>query len=196
MTTEELNAEKSKYIVATNGGIALPVAGFIYWLLLGMAGFYLEANTWALLGFFTSGLIFPLGLLLQKPLHANLMVKGPLSGLVLPAMTSMFLSWPMIIAGYLTDVSLVPLLLTIGMSLHWPAIGWMYGSKTCLIHAISRVALVTLLWFALPEYRFTVIPLVVSLIYLITIFGLKSEVRKAARSMNAMKMEFSPAIQR
>ena len=189
MTTEELNVEKSKYMIATNGGIALPAAGFIYWLLLGMAGYYLEANTWALLGFFTSGLIFPLGLLLSKPLHANLMIKGPLSGLVLPAMTSMFLSWPMIISGYLTDVSLVPLLLAIGMSLHWPVIGWMYGSKVCLIHAISRVAIVTILWFVLPGYRFTLIPMGVSIIYLITIFGLKNEVKKAAHSIHAFTME-------
>ncbi len=180
MTTEELNLEKSKYIIETNGGISLPAAGFIYWLLLGISGYYLEANTWALLGFFTSGLIFPLGLLLSKPLNSNLMVKGPLSSLVMPAMTSMFLSWPMIIAGYLTDISLVPLFLAIGMSLHWPVIGWVYGSNTCFIHAISRVAIVTILWFGLPEYRFTVIPVVVSIIYLVTIFGLKNEVKKAA----------------
>jgi hypothetical protein len=181
MTTEELNLEKSRYIVATNGGISLPTAGFIYWLLLGIAGYYLAPRTWCLLGFFTSGLIFPLGLLLSKPMKSNLMLKAPLSGVVMPAMTAMFLSWPMIIAGYVTDFSLVPLFLAIGMTLHWPVIGWMYGSKTCIAHAISRVVVVTAIWFALPEQRFTLLPVAVSIIYFITIFGLKLEVKKLKR---------------
>ncbi len=178
MTTEELNIAKQNYFIQTNGGIALPAAGFIYWFALGICGFFVSQNTWALIGFFTSGMIFPLGLLLSKLLKSNIMAKGPLTSLVMPAMTAMFLSWGMIIPGYLADVSLTPLFIAIGMSLHWPVIGWMYGSKTCLAHAISRVVLVTLIWFALPEYRFTLIPLLVSLIYLITIFGLKKEVLK------------------
>ena len=178
--SEELVFEKKKYIIEANGGISLPAAGVVYWLALGVAGFYLEPNEWALLGFITSGLIFPLGMLLSKPLKANLMVKTPLSSLIFPAMVSMFLIWPIIIAGYLTSISLVPLFLAIGMSLHWPAIGWMYGSRVCLIHAIIRVGLVTIIWFALPDYRFTAIPILVSLIYLFTIWGLKQEVRKAA----------------
>ncbi len=162
MTTKELDLERSRYFKETNGGISLPAAGFIYWLILGISGSFLEAGTWALFGFFTSGLIFPLGLLLSKPLNSNLMVKGPLSGLALHAMTSIFLSWPMIIIGYHTDVSLTPLFLAIGMSLHWPVIGWMYACKACLIHAITRVSSVTILWFVLPEYRYTIIPDVVS----------------------------------
>jgi hypothetical protein len=95
------------------------------WLLFGISGYYLNINTWAIIGFFTSGLIFPLGLLLSKPLKSDILAKSPLSSLILPAMTAMFLRWPMIIAGYLTNVSLVQLILAIGMSLHWPAIGWL-----------------------------------------------------------------------
>ncbi len=91
MTTEELKLEKSKYFIEANGGISLPAAGFIYWLALGIAGFYLDPKMWAITGFFSSGLIFPIGLLLSKPLKANLMVKHPLAGLVMPAMMAMFL---------------------------------------------------------------------------------------------------------
>ncbi len=188
MTSHQLDFEKSKYIVQTNGGITLPAAGFIYWLMLGAAGFFLKPNAWTLLSFFTSGLIFPLGLLLSKVFKSDLLAKNALSSLAMPAMTAMFLSWPMIIVGYTTDVSTVPLMLAIGMSLHWPVIGWMYGSKACLIHAISRVALVTILWFALPDYRFTVLPIVVSLIYFITIFALKNEVKKEQLKVGALSV--------
>ena len=139
MTTEELKQEKFKYFIEANGGISLPAAGFIYWLGLGIAGYYLDPKIWAIAGFFTSGLIFPLGLLLSKPLKSNLLVKHPLASVVMPAMMAMFLSWPMTIAGFVIDVSLVPLCLAIGMSLHWPVIGWMYGNKSCFIHRISSL---------------------------------------------------------
>ena len=112
-------------------------------------------------------------------MKSNFMVKNPLSSLVMPAMGALFLSWLMSIAGYLTDVSFVSLFLAIGMSLHWPVIGWVYGSKTYYIHAVSRVAIVTILWFILPEYRFTVIPIVVAIIYFVTLFGLKYETKLA-----------------
>ena len=36
MIAEELSLEKSKYMIAANGGIALPAAGFIYWWLPGI----------------------------------------------------------------------------------------------------------------------------------------------------------------
>lgn len=180
---EALELGRSTYFVRTNGGISLPIAGFLYWLALGILGFYLKPETWCLTAFFTSGLIFPIGLALSRPFHSNIMLKAPLSGLVMPAMTAMFLSWPMTIAGYLTDTQLVPLFLAIGMSLHWPVIGWMYGSITCTFHAILRVALVTVLWFLEPTERFTLIPLLVSLLYLITVFGLKKEVAQRKREL-------------
>lgn len=97
-------------------------------------------TNWTWVALFTSGLIFPLGLLLSKPFKSNLMVKTtPLSKLIFPAMLAMLLSLPITVAVTFVNVSLVPLTLGIGMSLHWPVIGWMYNSKTCLLHALVRV---------------------------------------------------------
>ena len=36
-----------------------------------------------------------------------------------------------------------PLTLAIGMTLHWPIIGWAYASRVCYAHAIARIAVVT-----------------------------------------------------
>lgn len=176
---KQFELEKKKFLVDANFGISLPAAGALYWLALGIAGFYLDPHTWSVFGFFGSGLIFPIGLMLSKPLKANLNAKSPFSSLAMPAVASMFLSWPLIIAGFMTDPMLVPLFLAIGMSLHWPAIGWMYGSEVCMFHALVRVILVSILWYFLPEMRFTVIPLVVSGIYVVTIFGMRREINAA-----------------
>ena len=179
LSESTLLTQKQSYLVRTNGGISLPMAGALYWLALGLAGFYLKPGLWNLLAFFTSGLIFPVGLLLQRPMKANILLKSPLSGLLLPAIMTMLLSWPIIIATSLADKTVVPLTLAIGMSLHWPTIGWLYGSRTCLLHAPVRAALVSICWFSLPEARYTVLPFVVAGVYLASVWGLKREVALA-----------------
>jgi hypothetical protein len=174
-----LKEEKRNFLIRANGGISLPAAGALYWLALGLAGFYVDQSHWTYAALFGSGLIFPLGLLLSKPLKANLMVPSPLGSLFFPAFMSMFLSYPVSMTAAYYNVSIAPLAFSIGMSLHWPVIGWMYGSRICYVHALARVILVTACWFVFPDHRFTLIPFVVAVIYLITVVGLSNEVATA-----------------
>ncbi|WP_144051765.1 DUF7010 family protein [Fibrisoma limi] len=185
---EQLDRERRRYFVRSNGGIALPAAGTLYWLALSIAGFWLKPGQWMLLAFTTSGLIFPLGLALQKPLRANILIKSPLSGLIGPALTTMMLSWPVTIAASGVDKALVPLTLAVGMSLHWPIIGWLFGSRVCIIHAISRAALTTGIWYLFPSDRFTLIPLAVGLLYGLTVWGIRYEVRKAEQNLESIEV--------
>ena len=60
--SEEIKKEKLNYFIKANGGISLPFAGFIYWIIVGFLGFILEPQQWARITLFSSGLIFPLGL--------------------------------------------------------------------------------------------------------------------------------------
>ena len=185
--TQLLDQERRRYFIQSNGGIALPAAGALYWLALGVVGFWLKPGHWMLLAFVTSGLIFPLGLALQKPLKANLLVKSPLSGLMGPALAAMMLSWPVTIAASGVDKSLAPLALAIGMSVHWPVIGWLFGSRVCLLHALSRAILATGIWYLFPSDRFTLIPLVVALLYGLTTWGLHREVSRARREYSTFE---------
>ena len=175
---EQLLEERKDYFIKANGGISLPAAGVIYWLAFGIAGFYLPKDLWTYAAFFASGLMFPIGMLLSKPLKSNLMVKSALASVVFPALLSMLMTWPITIAATFINLDLVPLSLAIGMAMHWPVIGWMYNCKSCLIHAFARGILVTAVWFILPEYRFTIVPILVSVIYFITIIGIKLELKK------------------
>lgn len=174
-----LKEEKRNFLIRANGGISLPAAGALYWLALGLAGFYLDQSHWTYAALFGSGLIFPLGLLLSKPLKANLMVQSPLGSLFFPAFMSMFLSYPVSMTAAYYNVSIAPLAFSIGMSLHWPVIGWMYGSRICYVHALARAILVTACWFVFPDHRFTLIPFVVATLYLMTVAGLSREVANA-----------------
>lgn len=183
--TEQLGIQRQSYFIRTNGGIALPAAGLLYWLMLAVAGYGLQPSQWMLLAFAASGLIFPLGLLLRKPLRADILAKSPLASAIGPALLSMMLSWPIIIVTSAVNPSLAPLTLAVGMGLHWPVIGWLFGSRVCMIHAISRVLLVTALWYLFPNDRFTLIPLMVAFLYGLTIAALRREVNKARHLMNS-----------
>ncbi|GAB4004792.1 hypothetical protein EXU85_35150 [Spirosoma sp. KCTC 42546] len=178
---KELIDHKQQFFLVANAGLSLPVAGAIYWFTLGIAGFCLKPAQWVLTAFFTSGLLFPLGLVLQKPFKSNLIVKTPLASLIPFALFAMMLSWGITIPASGVNKSLVPLCLAIGMSLHWPIIGWLYNSTICQLHALIRALGVVTCWYLFPDDRFTILPLLVSAIYVLTVLGLTWEVTKVRK---------------
>src|SRR5690606_32268371 len=91
LDVELLRAEQRRLFLAARAGISAPAAGAIYWLALGVAGFYLRPNAWCLLAFITSGAIFPLAIALQKPLRANMFVKSPLDSMTFPTLLPVML---------------------------------------------------------------------------------------------------------
>jgi hypothetical protein len=181
---ELLVTEKRNFLIKANGGIGLPAAGFIYWLGVGIAGFYLTPQTWYGVACFATGLIFPLGILLAKPLKSDVLAKSEISSVLFPALISMLMFWPLAIAGGMLDVSFVPLAIGVGMGLHWPVIGWMYGGKSFMAHAFVRTIGCTLIWFALPAHRFTILPLYVAFVYFVTVLAIKAEVAMAKKKIN------------
>lgn len=162
------------------GGFPVPLAGAIYWAVLAWAGTKLTLGGWITVAMWGSGAIFPLALLLAKLFRNEFMKDKTAAGdVLLPAFISMFLFWPMLAAALGPAPQLAPLILAIGMSLHWPVIGWTYG-KTALYtsHAIVRTVTVFLIWALLPEARLTLLPLSVSLIYLASVAAILIEVRR------------------
>ena len=180
ITSQALDLEKHRVFVEGRSGISLPAAGALYWTILGIAGFFLSDYQWCLAALFTSGLIFPLGMLLSKPLNANLFVDSPLTDIWLPAFMPVFLSFGITIPAFYADMSLLPLCLAIAMSLHWSVFGWLYKKQIFLIHAIARTLIVVLIWFLLPDARFTLLPLAVGVIYMITFSWLLIRLRDEA----------------
>ncbi|AYB33234.1 DUF7010 family protein [Chryseolinea soli] len=190
---ELLRQEKRNAFLKANGGLALPAAGFLYWLALGIAGLYLSPRMWFPVAAFTSGLIFPLGLLLAKPLKSDIMNKSALTDLLLPAFISMLMFWPLAFAGAQTNLSFVPLAIGVGMGIHWPVIGWVYGRWLYLGHAVVRTVGATALWYAFPDARFVMVPLFVSGVYLITVFVIKAEVKRV-QAQGALQTVSQPVV--
>ncbi len=178
LSEDALNNERARLFRVARSGVSLPAAGAVYWLALGVAGLFLPPREWSLAAFFTSGLIFPLGIALQKPFRARLFEPSPLSPLFGFAMIPIALSFAVTIPAFYTEVSLVPLALSVGMTVHWPVVGWIYAKPGFVVHAVIRTAAVCALWFLMPDARFVAIPFMVGLIYLGTVAWLLSSLRK------------------
>lgn len=183
----QLLADRRASFVRLKGGYTVPLAGAIYWAVLGILGYRLERDDWILIAFFGSGAIFPLALLFAKILRNDFMKDKTASGdVLLPAFISMLIFWPIAFAAYGSAPALVPLVLAIGMSHHWPVIGWSYG-KTGLYsaHAIVRAIGATAIWALYPDERLTLLPLFVSAIYLVTVLAILIEARREATTGRA-----------
>ena len=156
------------------GGFPIPLAGAVYWGVLAWLGTILTVHSWCMIAFIGSGTIFPMALLFAAIFRNGFMKDKTAAGdVLLPAFISMLLFWPMIIAAFSIAPQLVPLILAIGMSLHWPVIGWSYG-RTGLYsaHSIVRAIVCLLIWLYYPEARFTVLPLAVAGVYLVTVLAI------------------------
>lgn len=171
---EALLRDRLSSYVRLKGGFPIPLAGAVYWGVLGTVGFSADLGTWSMIAFLGSGSIFPMALLFARLFRNDFMKDRTASGDVLiPTFISMLLFWPMIIAAAQEGPQLIPLILAIGLSLHWPVIGWSYG-RTALYtaHAAARAAVALGIWLVLPDARLTLLPLSVAVVYLVTVVAI------------------------
>lgn len=185
-----LLAERHAAYVRLKGGYSLPIAGAIYWAVLAVAGTKLSVYGWTIAAMWGSGLIFPLGILISKVLKNDFMKdRTAVSSLLFPAFCGMLLFFPMLFAALSVAPSLAPLMLAIGMSMHWPVIGWTYG-KTGIYttHAIVRAVACFAIWMWLPEGRYTLLPAAVALVYVGTVVAIFVDLRylHGARAVGAV----------
>ena len=166
-----LKQERIAAYVRLRGGYPIPLAGAIYWAALGFAGYHLPLKSWLMLAFESSGLLFPLALVLSWILRAPFIKdKGAVGGVLFPAFVGMLLFWPMAATAFWSAPTLAPLILAIGMSMHWPVIGWTYA-RTFLFtgHAVIRAILCVYIWLTLPAGTTTVMPFAVAVVYAATV---------------------------
>ncbi len=188
-TIEELRAavraDREASYARLRGGFPVPLAGATYWAALGAAGYALDLGTWAMVAFIGSGAIFPVAVL-YAALFRNPFLKDKTSigSVIVPAFVGMLLFWAFIAAAAREAPSMTPLILAVGMSIHWPVIGWSYGRSVLFsAHAVARAAIGTTLWFLFPDERLTWLPLSVAAIYLVTVALILADSAQARRRL-------------
>jgi len=71
------------------------------------------------------------------------------------------------------DYTSIPLTVGIITGLMWKPFSWAIQHWVGYFHAISRTILILVVWFSFPEHRFVAIPVVIVIIYIITMLALE-----------------------
>ncbi len=171
--------EAKRELLSRSGGIvAFPIAGALYWFVLGVCGYVVALDTWRGVALIGSVMIFPTALLLARLFNGNLFVRdnplASLAGFPLAAVGLLPFALYFVLDG--PAIQLLPLALAIGMSLHFPILGWMYGSRALTFHSPVRTGLALAVWMMVPDGRFTILPFMVMILYLVTAPWVRSEI--------------------
>ena len=177
MTLDEL---KDDLIRSARGGYPVFIAGALYWLLMGILGFFLEGQTLALCYLLGVGSIFPLGLLFGKLLKADMISRNPLGALsgIVGGIQAFFL--PLWIVIYIERYELIPFAIGLLAGSHFLPYVWIYRSRTYLLLTLAMAAGSFILGYALDRFAFSVLPWALAVLYLATAAGLAAESRRTA----------------
>jgi hypothetical protein len=165
----KLNDLRAEFLATSTR--SMPIAGIVYWSIVAVAALHLSPQHLAYVVGFGSGMIFPLGILIdflrgRKIKRAS--SDNPVSQLFLECLGLVALMWPLVlIAAYLAhDANLIVLGGAILMGIIWIPYGWAADDPVGLQHAIGRSVLCYACFlFAPAPYKASAISVAVLLSY-------------------------------
>jgi hypothetical protein len=159
--------------------LAMPIAGALAWTIIGITSPFVSVNLAAWILFICTGMIFALGLLIARFLGEDLISKtqNEFDRLFFVTVQMSWLVFAIAIPFFLVEPTSLPLSVGILAGLMWLPFSWIIRHWVGTFHAFARTLLVTVAWFAFPEQRFVIIPAVIVVIYLITIYVLAGRPR-------------------
>ena len=152
------------------------ISGFIFWSYVTVIGLLFPltvARIWWLVGTF---LIFPVAVSASRLLGADPFSKGNTLGELVgyTHMSVIGLTFPLVLAAFFFFPEALLLVMAIAYCVDFYVMTWAFGSRVFGLHAAFRTVVVTVIWFAFPEWRVFLIPVVVALAYLVTILAVPS----------------------
>jgi hypothetical protein len=171
MTDRNLQALRLDLAERSFWNLGYFVAGLIFWLYVIAVNIYFPlevAKIYWLVGTF---FIFPIAVLVSRLLGADPFSKGNKLGELVgyTHMSVIALTFPLIIFSMIYFPEVMILILAIAYCLDFYVMTWAFGSPLFGIHAAVRVVIVTVIWFARPDWRVIVLPATVAFAYLITV---------------------------
>ncbi len=139
-----LDHERDRMAVATRRGLGMPIAGLMFWLAFATLEATRAPATAALLAFFATGLVFPIGYAITRALGGDLFDKSPLAKVGMIFNFSQFAFWPVLIVVYRSDPTLVPFAMGVLFGSHFLGYGWLYRSRGYWTLGIGMPVLATL----------------------------------------------------
>lgn len=161
--------------------LSMPIAGTIAWAVIGIVSPFVSIGLAAWVLFIATGMIFLLGLIISRFVGENLIGDGKnqFDKLFFITVQMSWLVFAIAIPFFLVEPTSLPLSVGILAGLMWLPFSWIIQHWIGTFHAVARTILVTIAWFLFPDQRFVVIPAIIVVIYLITIYFLATRQRPA-----------------
>lgn len=174
MTTQSsLTLEEQRVEFSRSRFLAMPLAGTIAWAVIGIAGAFVPVGLAAWILFIATGMIFALGLFLARFLGEDLIGKSRNNEFDQLFFQSVLMAWlvfAIAIPFFMIEPTSLPLSVGILAGLMWLPFSWIIRHWVGQFHAFTRTFLVTIAWYIFPDQRFVIIPAIIVVIYLITIY--------------------------
>jgi hypothetical protein len=161
--------------------LATPLAGVIVWTIIGFVGIFFSdfIAVWTI--FIGTGSIVYLGIFLSKFTGENFLdkskPKNEFDTLFFFSTGQAILVYSIAIPFFLVDHSSLPLTVGILTGLMWLPFSWIIQHWVGIFHTMARTITIVAFWYLLPEYRFIVIPFSIVIIYIFTLFFIKTRKR-------------------
>lgn len=166
--------------------LAMPLAGTLAWGLVGVAGALLPLQAACIALFICTGCIVYLGMGLSKLTGENFMdkqrPKNRFDSLFMHGVAQAVLVYAIALPFYAVDRSSLPLTVGILTGLMWLPFGWIIGSWVPAAHTVVRTVAIVAVWLAFPAQRMVLIPVVIVIAYLPTMWWLERRWRGSANS--------------
>lgn len=165
--------------------LAMPLAGLVAWLVIGLAGLWLPAPVVVWVLFLSTGSIVYLGMLFSKFTGENFLAKtrpkNTFDQLFFLSVGMSLLVYAIALPFFRADCTSLPLSVGILAGLMWLPLSWIMQHWVGIFHSVARTLLVLGAWYAFPRQRFVVIPFLIVLLYGITIAVLEQRWRGLRR---------------
>ena len=175
-----VNEAKLDLMTRTKKGIAMFYVGTIFWLLMGILNFMdIDVKLLGVIYLVGIGILFPLGILVSKLLKIDFIAAGnPLSNLggVLGGMQMLFA--PILILVFIEKIEWLPFFIAILTGAHFLPYAILYKSKAYFFQSFGVVGFTSIIALISMNHLYSVLPFVLSAVYLITILLLSIENKK------------------
>jgi hypothetical protein len=153
--------------------IAMPIAGMIAWIIVGLGGYFLPVRQAAIVLFVATGMIVYLAMVISRftgekfPDRARPMNR--FDALFLHTLGMSLLGYTIAIPFFLADRTSLPLTVGILTGITWVPISWVVRHWIGIAHAVTRAGAVLAAWYLWPGHRYVVIPAVIVVLYALAI---------------------------
>jgi hypothetical protein len=173
-TAQTLEEQRAEF--ARSPFLAMPIAGTIAWTVIGIAGMFVPVDLAAWVLFIGTGMIFGLALLIAPLFGEDLLGKknpnNAFDQLFFQTVIMAWLVFAIAIPFFMVEPTSLPLSVGILAGLMWLPFSWIIQHWIGKFHAFAQTVLVVVAWYVFLEQQFVIIPAIIVVIYLITIYFL------------------------